>query len=47
MAGKAFISRPLGLDAATADEQQVLEARIEAQKMYDLQLKTLENTSAD
>lgn len=47
MAGKAMFSRPLGLDAATADEQQILEARIEAQRMYDLYLKTLENTSAD
>ena len=47
VAGKANFSRPLKLDAATADEQQILEARIEAQRMYDLYLKTLENTSAD
>ena len=47
VAGKANFSRPLGLDAATAGEQQILEARIEAQRMYDLYLKTLENTSAD
>ena len=47
VAGKANFSRPLGLDAATATEQQILEARIEAQRMYDLYLKTLENTSAD
>ena len=47
VAGKANFSRPLKLDAATADEQQILEARIEAQRMYDLFLKTLENTSAD
>lgn len=47
VAGKANFSRPLRLDAATATEQQVLEARIEAQRMYDLYLKTLENTSAD
>jgi hypothetical protein len=42
-----MFSRPLGLNAATATEQQILEARIEAQRMYDLYLKTLENTSAD
>jgi len=47
VAGKAMFSRPLGLNAATATEQQILEARIEAQRMYDLYLKTLENTSAD
>jgi hypothetical protein len=47
VAGKANFSRPLGLDAAIATEQQILEARIEAQRMYDLYLKTLENTSAD
>ena len=47
VAGKAMFSRPLGLNAATATEQQILEARIEAQRMYDLYLNTLENTSAD
>ena len=47
VAGTANFSRPLRLDAATATEQQILEARIEAQRMYDLYLKTLENTSAD
>ena len=47
VAGKAMFSRPLGLNAATATEQQILEARTEAQRMYDLYLKTLENTSAD
>lgn len=47
VAGKANLSRPLGLEAATADEQQILEARIEAQRMHDLYLKTLENTFAD
>ena len=47
VAGKANFSRPLGLDAATATEQQILKARIEAHRMYDLYLKTLENTSAD
>ena len=47
VAGKAMFSRPLGLDAASATEQQILEARIEAQRMYELFLKTLENTSAD
>jgi integrase len=47
VAGKAMFSRPLELDAAIATEQQILEARREAQRMYDLYLKTLENTSAD
>jgi integrase len=47
IAGKANFSRPLELDAATATEQEILEARIEAQRMYDLYLKTMENTSAD
>lgn len=47
IAGKTNFSRPLELDAATATEQQILEARIEAQRMYELFLKTLENTSAD
>jgi antitoxin component of MazEF toxin-antitoxin module len=47
ISGKSDFSRPLRLDAATATEQQILEARIEAQRMYDLYLKTLENTSAD
>ena len=47
IAGKAAFSRPLGLDAATASEEQILTARIEAQKNYDLYLKTLENTSPD
>jgi integrase len=47
ISGKSDFSRPLGLDAASATEQEILEARIEAQRMYDLYLKTLENTSAD
>ena len=38
---------PLGLDAATATEEEILHARIEAQRMYELYLKTLENSSAD
>lgn len=47
IARKAAYSRPLGLDAASASEEQILAARIEAQKFYDLYLKTLENTSPD
>ena len=47
ISGKSDFSRPLGLDAASATEQEILQARIEAQRMYDLYLKTLENTSAD
>ena len=38
---------PLGLDAATATEEEILHARIEAQRMYELYFKTLENSSAD
>ena len=47
VAGKANFSRPRGLDAATANAPQILETRIDAQRTYDLYLKTLENTSAD
>ncbi len=39
VAAKANFSRPLELDVATAYEQQILEARIEAQRMYDLYLR--------
>ena len=47
IAGKSSFSMPLGLDAATATEEERLHARIEAQRMYELYLKTLENSSAD
>ena len=47
IAGKSSFSMPLGLDAATATEEEKLHARIEAQRMYELYLKTLENSSVD
>jgi integrase len=47
IAGKSSFSMPLGLDDATATEEERLHARIEAQRMYELYLKTLENSSAD
>jgi len=47
IAGKSSFSMPLGLDAATATEEERLHARIEAQRMYELYLKTLENSSVD
>lgn len=47
VAGKANFSRARGLDAATATAQQILEARIETQRIYDLYLKTLKKTSVN